>query len=104
MSIKVQDNAQIPPSRRKRSASKYPFATMAVDQWFFVPDEAYEGGAKANSVRAAMYRQNAIGAANNVRFVARSVHAVHSPRKGWTLVEDETAENAVLGVGVWREA
>ena len=102
MSIKVQPQAPMPAARRRAQPSKYPFDSMEVGAWFFVPDEGYEDGVKAASVRAAMYRQNAVREARGQRFAARSVYAVFSARKGWTQVDASHAD-AVPGTGVWRE-
>lgn len=91
--IEVQRGAPVPAVDRSRpkGARKYPVATMAVDEFFLIPDRSV----RQTSAYVSRITRNLPG-----KFATRQVWMVATPG-GWRLAE-EGASEARKGVGVWR--
>lgn len=90
--IETNQGVPIPKTRRPR-ASKYPFDTMHVGQFFFVP------GRLTNTMTV---RASAEGRRLDKRFRTRMT-TMRETLEGWELCEPDD-EGATRGVGVWRDA
>jgi hypothetical protein len=95
MMLKVQKfSGEIPKSVRPgRKATKYPFADMGVGDFFFIPHR------NRNTMHAYVYAR---GRALEKRFVSRLCYMRETTR-GWRPCLHNLPD-AVLGIGVWREA
>lgn len=108
----VLKTAPIPETKRKAGAgrpSKYPFATMTIGEYFFVPDSV-----KCQDPAKSL---TSIVASTNRRYATESATETRVNRKGATVPvliytkkfvvrpfnETDSKGNIVNGAGVWRE-
>ena len=94
--FKVQNDVPIPSPVRDLSNLKrlYPFHTMQVGQFFFVPNRT------KNTLSS---HASTIGVRLQCKFVTRLTFAKVNAKSDWTLCA-EGDKDAVLGIGCWREA
>lgn len=80
------------PRRRNPRTSKYPFDTMAVREFFFVPD-----GRPGTMYVTASRAGSRLGRTFRTRYTT-----MLETLEGWEAC-DPTAEGATWGVGCWRD-
>lgn len=90
--IEVNQGVPLPRVRRPR-LSKYPFETMTVGEFFFIPDRL----TNTVTVRASNEGRR-LGKKFRTRMVFMREHI-----DGWKLCERDD-QFAVRGIGVWRDA
>ena len=91
--LQLQRNVPPPVRTRERHGNqKYPFATMQVGDFFFVPNK------ETNSLRT--YFSTA-GKAHGIKLTSRLIHARQEDDGKWQECPAD-APRAVQGVGVWR--
>ena len=90
----IQQNTPMPKTLRAVPATnrKYPFASMAVGDMFFVP------GKTRNTLTT---HASTMGKALGRKFTTRLVYMIET-KQGWVSAETPNDKGAVLGVGVWR--
>ena len=89
--LDVQEGIPLPPKKRRRVRLKYPFESMEVGEFFFVPHKPTNNMAPYVS---------SVGKRLGKKFYTRHVHMKRT-LAGWEPCADDT-KGAVLGVGVWR--
>jgi len=94
--FKLQRNIPVPAPVRDLSNIKrrYPYHDMDVGEFFFVPNKT------KNTLSS---HASTVGHRLGRKFITRLTHARLDTKGAWKLC-DASAENAVQGIGVWREA
>lgn len=95
MTYEVQSGVAIPPPVRGSRPSKYPFATMAVGDVFFV----------VNAPKAFAGQVSSVGRRLGRKFATRRVTLIETPAGMSPLPEGEAPTGPThQGIGVWRVA
>lgn len=93
--FKLQSNVPLPKTIRPRARGrrrKYPFESMKVGSFFFVP------GITREQIYGHVWQT---GKQLNMRFSTRACY-MREVSGEWQLCGDQSEKGATLGVGVWR--
>lgn len=94
--LQLQRNVPMPKARRSPGdrRHKYPFETMQVNDFFFVP------GKEKNSIRTYFA---AAGKRHNITLRSQLIYARRNADGQWVPCQ-ENDTGSTIGVGVWRTA